>query len=110
MTIEEKIQKKAEEYGELAQIFIEGANFALDNQWISVEDDLPCNHKELGVWERETYDVLATGLNIAHWTRFKYLFRMLKNARGDWFWKIPDEYKITHWMPFPKYPKESAAR
>lgn len=43
MTIEEKIQKKAKEYGELAQIFIEGAEFALDNQWISVDEDLPCN-------------------------------------------------------------------
>ena len=106
MTIEEKIQKKAEEYGTLAPAFIEGADFALDNQWISVDEDLPCNYKELAVWERETYDVLATGLNIAHLTRFRYLFHMLKNARGDWFWKIPSEYKITHWMPFPKYPKE----
>ena len=104
--IQEKIKKEAEGYGTLAQAFIEGADFALDNQWISVDDDLPCNHEELAVWERETYDVLATGLNIAHLTRFRYLFHMLKNARGDWFWKIPSEYRITHWMPFPKYPKE----
>ncbi len=41
MTLQEKIKQKAEEYGELAQIFIEGANFALDNQWIRVEDNLP---------------------------------------------------------------------
>ena len=43
MTLQEKIQKKAEEYGKLAPAFLEGAKFALENQWISVEDDLPCN-------------------------------------------------------------------
>ena len=47
MTLQEKIQKKAEGYGQLAPAFLEGAKFALANQWISVEDDLPCNHEEL---------------------------------------------------------------
>ena len=57
MTIQEKIRKKAEGFGQLAPVFIEGANFALEKQWISVKDDLPCNHKELmvkdekGRWE-----------------------------------------------------------
>ena len=37
MTIQEKIQKKAEGFGKLAPVFLEGANFALENQWISVE-------------------------------------------------------------------------
>ena len=46
MTLQEKIQKKAEEYGEFAQTFLEGAKFALENQWISVDEDLPCNHEE----------------------------------------------------------------
>ena len=47
MTREENIQKKAEEYGELASVFLEGAKFALENQWISTKEDLPCNHEEL---------------------------------------------------------------
>ena len=47
MTLYEKIQKKAEEYGQLAPAFLQSAKFALKNQWISVEDDLPCNHNEL---------------------------------------------------------------
>ena len=47
MTLQEKIQKKAVGYGQLAPAFLEGAKFALENQWISVEDDLPCNHEEL---------------------------------------------------------------
>ena len=41
MTIQEKIQKKAEGFGQLAPVFLEGANFALENQWISVDDELP---------------------------------------------------------------------
>ena len=44
MILQEKIQKKAEGYGKLAPIFLEGAEFALNNQWISVEKDLPCNN------------------------------------------------------------------
>ena len=47
MILQEKIQKKAERYGQISPVFIEGAKFALENQWISVEDDLPCNHEEL---------------------------------------------------------------
>ena len=44
MAIQEKIQRKSEEFGKLASVFLEGAEFALNNQWISVNDDLPCNH------------------------------------------------------------------
>ena len=47
MIIQEKTQKKAEGYAKLAPVFLEGAEFALENQWISIEDDLPCNHEEL---------------------------------------------------------------
>ena len=45
--IQEKIKKKAEGFGKLAPAFLEGAKFALENQWTSVEDDLPCNHMDL---------------------------------------------------------------
>ena len=43
MILQEKIKKEAEGYGKLAPAFIEGAKFALENQWISVKEDLPCN-------------------------------------------------------------------
>lgn len=39
--VQEKIKKKSEEFGPLAPVFLEGAEFALNNQWISVEEDLP---------------------------------------------------------------------
>ena len=41
MTLQEKIKKKADGYGKLAPVFLEGAKFALENQWISVEENLP---------------------------------------------------------------------
>lgn len=41
------VKEKAEEFGKLGPTFLEGAKFALSNQWISVKDDLPCNHKDL---------------------------------------------------------------
>ena len=41
MTLQEKIQNKAEGFGKLAPMFLEGAEFALNNQWISVEEGLP---------------------------------------------------------------------
>ena len=43
MILQEKIKKKAEGYGKLAPVFLEGAEFALKNKWISVDEDLPCN-------------------------------------------------------------------
>ena len=49
MIIQKHIRKKAERFGKLSPVFLEAADYALNNQWISVEDDLPCNHKELVV-------------------------------------------------------------
>ena len=39
--IQEKIKKEAEGYGKLAPAFIEGAEFALEKQRISVDDKMP---------------------------------------------------------------------
>ena len=99
MTIQEKIQKKAEGYGKLAPVFLEGAKFALENQWISVEDDLPCNHKELlnPDGKGETSYVVA----IIH--GYIIMSRMYK-LNGKWYWENDEP---THWFPIPELPKES---
>ena len=101
MTIEEKIQKKAEEYGEFAQIFIEGAEFALENQWISVGDDLPCNHEELVHGTEisegtETVDVFAVNEYGSIW----YDYMLYEN--GKWRW---NDFEPDFWMLAPKLPK-----
>ena len=98
MILDEKIQKKAEGYGKFAPAFLEGADFVLNNQWISVEEDLPCNHDELFINDdkKETKTVLAI-IN-----GYIMLSRMYK-PKHKWHW---DSEEPTHWMPIPELPKE----
>ena len=95
MTLQEKIKKKAEGYGQLAPVFLEGAEFALNNQWISVNDDLPCNHDELKPNSYATYKVIVL-LNDGR-IRETYMFY------DKW---VQYGKKITHWKPFIEPPKE----
>ena len=95
MTLQEKIQKKAEGFGKLAPAFLEGAEFALNNQWISVNDDLPCNHDELKPNSYATYKVIVL-LNDGR-IRETYMFY------DKW---VQYGKKITHWEPFIEPPKE----
>ena len=76
--------------------------------WISVKDDLPCNHKELirklNIFKPETVEVLV---KINH--RFNYktypLFRVDYMIFDGDMWKWGRNYGITHWMPIPKLPE-----
>ena len=95
MTLQEKIQKKAEGFGQLAPVFLEGAEFSLNNQWISVNDDLPCNHDELKPNSYATYKVIVL-LNDGR-IRETYMFY------DKW---VQYGKKITHWKPFIEPPKE----
>ena len=79
--------------------FEEGAKWADTNpksSWISVEDDLPCNHKELlnPDNKRDTSCVVA----IIH--GHIVLSRMYK-LHGKWHW---ENNEPTHWFPIPKLP------
>ena len=102
MILQEKIQNKAEGFGKLAPMFLEGAEFALNNQWISVEEDLPCNHKELinTEYDKETIYVLVIGKDaIADTDCMEY------NGK-EWRWQRNSFFGPTHWMPIPELPKE----
>ena len=105
MTRQEKIQKEAEKYGELAPIFLEGANFALNNQWISVEDDLPYNHEELiaadGRYEKNTIYVITINKYGIIESNYMALY-----DDGKWGWEY-DVPAPCYWMLIPKLPKES---
>lgn len=76
--------------------------------WISVKDDLPCNHKELirkpNIFKPETVEVLV---KINH--RFNYktfpLFRVDYMIFDGDMWKWGRNCGITHWMPIPKLPE-----
>ena len=96
MILQEKIRKKAEGFGKLAPVFLEGAKFALENQFISVEDDLPCNHKEL----LNPDDKRNTSYVVAIIHGYVIMSRMYK-LNGKWYWENDEP---THWFPIPKLP------
>ena len=103
MTPQEKIQKKAEGFGKLAPLFLEAAEFALNNQWIIVDEDLPCNNPN-NIHFGFTNKVFAIDYNknifIAYMTKYN----------NKWVWCRDDNfdllYIITHWFPIPAPPKE----
>ena len=101
MTVQEKIQKKAEGFGKLAPVFLEGAKFALENQFVSVEDDLPCNHDELIIDEPLYKRTKPIVCNKPCGTRVDQMVYDI--SRNYWYWTGETP---THWMPIPEPPKE----
>ena len=94
------------------QWFNVGLQYGLDvadsdpiSPWISVEDDIPCNHEELittnGRYEKNTIYVITID---------KYGIiegnHMVLYDNGKWEWKygVPAP---CYWMLIPKLPKES---
>lgn len=102
MTVQEKIKKKAEGFGPLAPAFLEGAEFALENQWISVKDDLPCNHEEL-IDKNDKGNFIKTLFVIALCDNKHQDFTCMVLVNGEWRWLGKD---YTHWLSIPKLPKE----
>ena len=105
MTLQEKIKKKAEGYGKLAPVFLEGAEFALNNQWISVDDDLPCNHSDLVLTYNNTSFSTKRVLVMTD-IHTLFLCEMKKDNDRGWIWNYSTKDKITHWFPIPEPPKE----
>ena len=94
--------EKYTEY-DIKQAFEKGAEWADEHPkspWISVKNDLPCNHKEL---------LLSTGYHTV--TVFTYkkggacgMDNMIVR-NGKWEWEAWKE-NYLYWMPIPKFPKE----
>ena len=104
MTLQEKIKKETEGYGILSPEFIEGAKFALENQWLSVDEDLPCQHEELLSKEKEGYTELVMA-----YTNIGVIFISMRKYNDGWKWETSNYFPkiiITHWMPIPELPKE----
>ena len=110
MILQEKIKKKAEGFGELAPVFLEGAEFALNNQWISVEEDLPCNHEELIENENYTKKVLV----VLAWNddpskkhiEICDMCNRIGSFNTNWYWWNTAYYHVVCWKPLPELPKE----
>ena len=97
MSLQEKIQKKAEGFGKLASVFLKGAEYALNNQYISVEDDLPCLHKELFDGTETKHVVTLDSNGDIHLDYMIYYFT-------KWEWNRKDA-NILFWFPIPEPPK-----
>ena len=104
MTVQEKIKEKSKGYGIFGPMFLEGAEFALNNQWISVEEDLPCNNPN-NIHFGFTNTVLVIDEENNTFIAF-----MVRDKDNKWSWDSADNFaflhSITHWMPIPKLPKE----
>ena len=73
--------------------------------WISVDEDLPCNHSDLVL----TYnDIPFSTERVLVMTDIHTLFLcdMKKDNNRGWIWNYSTKDKITHWMPIPELPKE----
>ena len=69
-----------------------------NSPWISVEDDLPCNHKEL-------LDLLHTKFVITiNSKRTVELNYMIEGLNG-WDWAFKKYYDILYWMRIPELPE-----
>lgn len=97
MILQEKIKNIAEGFGTLAPAFLEGAKFALRNQWINVDEDLPCNHKELLVNDTLTKSIIIRNSDGSIEFSLMYL-------DVEWKWMSGDN--PTHWLPIPEFSKE----
>lgn len=88
--------------------FIEGAKYADEHPkcpWISVKDDLPCNHSDMVLKFNSTPFITESVLVMtSYYTLF--LCDMKKDDARGWIWNISTKDKITHWMPIPELPKE----
>ena len=73
--------------------------------WISVDEDLPCNHSDLVL----TYnDIPFSTERVLVMTDIHTLFLcdMKKDNNRGWIWNYSTKDKITHWFPIPDLPKE----
>ena len=95
---------------DIQNAFYQGAKWAdkhPKSPWISVNDDLPCNHEELMepicqlddrlIYETKRVFVRCSGNSIstAH----------MVNLHNRWRW-YPDDIDVKHWFPIPEFPKE----
>lgn len=113
MTRQEEIHSVSNQLSELYKCsktfkigFEAGAQWADEHpksHWISVKDDLPCNHPN-NIHFGFTNKVIATdGTSI-------FILHMKKCKDNNWIWcgdnsDFDLSRSITHWMPIPKPPK-----
>lgn len=78
-------------------LFKDAVDFALSNQWVSVDEELPEDNRM----------VMAHISDINIIPDLSYCMAYYENGA----WQFPDDYyydcKVTHWMPIPKFNNEN---
>ena len=119
MTIQEKIKKKSEEYGKLAPVFLEGAEFALENRYINYQEQKPpfgveviaYHHK----WVDEDFNPNGTrvgflggeGFISAFWWDYQDCYETISKlnceSNRDFYRSHIDNTEPEFWFPIPKF-------
>ena len=100
MILQENIQKKANGFGKLSPVFIEGAKFAIENQWIDCNDKMPYEYPELLLDRDNTVPVLTKTERLGYLVQFMYYIKTKQ------IWTFSEGGGVTHWMPLPDLTKE----
>ena len=93
---------------DIQDAFYLGARWADENPkspWISVEDDLPCNHSVLVLTYNNRPFLTLFVYVITDNIHTLFLCNMKKSDSNIWIWNYSTKDKITHWMPIPELPK-----
>ena len=80
------------------------------SSWISVDEDLPCNHEELIENENYTKKVLV----VLAWNddpskkhiEICDMCNKIGSFNTNWYWQNPCYYHVVCWKPLPELPKE----
>ena len=119
MILQEKIQKKAEGYGKLAPVFLEGAKFALENRYINYQEQKPpfgveviaYHHK----WVDEDFNPNGTrvgflgdeGFISAFWWDYQDCYETISKlnceSNRDFYRSHIDNTEPEFWSPIPKF-------
>ena len=91
----------------MATGFEEGVKWADKNPkspWISVDEDLPCNHSDLVLTYNDT-PFSTKRVMVVTDIHTLFLCEMKKDDDRGWIWNYSTKDKITHWFPIPELPK-----
>ena len=75
--------------------------------WISVKDDLPCNHEELmePICQLDNRLIYETKRVFVHCSNNSLDTAHMINFYNRWKW-YPEDIDVEYWFPIPKLPKE----
>ena len=119
MTLQEKIQKKAEGYGKLAPVFLEGARFALENRYINYQEQKPPFGVEVIAYHHKWVDedfnpngtrigfLLDDGFTSAFWWDYQDCYKTISKqhceSNKDFYANHIDNTEPEFWCPIPKF-------